>query len=165
MTIRAFVGYGRTKLAPEQCDVIARGIHEAFRRNKTETPADPSMADWEELNERLKNSNRDQANHVFEKLREIGCVVTPLVSGEAEPFTFTPAEVERLAEMEHGRWNAERLLDGWRLGFPKDIIRKISPYIVPWADLSEDVREWDRKAMLEIPTLLAQVGMQVVRNK
>ena len=34
MTIRAFVGCGRLKLSPEQCDVIAQGVHEAFHRNR-----------------------------------------------------------------------------------------------------------------------------------
>ena len=65
-------------LGRNMCDVIARGIHEAYRRNKTQPSVDPSMADWEQLREDLKNSNREQANHIFEKLREIACTVKPL---------------------------------------------------------------------------------------
>jgi hypothetical protein len=164
MTIRAFVGYGNVKLSDETCDVISQGIHEAYRRNKTQPSVDPSMADWEHLPEGLKNSNRDQANHILEKLQEIGCTVKPVERGAPTPFAFTPWEIERLAEMEHGRWNAERLLDGWRYGSPKDVARKISPYLVPWAKLPDDVKKWDRDAVTEIPVLLAKVGMQICRG-
>ena len=164
MTIRAFVGYGKSKLSAETCDAISQGIHDAYRRNKSQPSADPSMADWAHLRDDLKNSNRDQANHIFEKLREIGCTVEPVASGGPMPFEFSPQEIERLAEMEHGRWNAERLLDGWRYGPSKNLARKISPYLVPWAELPDSVKEWDRDAVMEIPVLLAKVGMHICRG-
>jgi putative lipoic acid-binding regulatory protein len=165
MTIRAFVGYGKPKLSEDVCDVISRGIHEAFRRNKAKTQSvDPSMSDWKRLPETLRNSNREQANHIFEKLREIGCAVKPVEGSQPATFEFTLEEIERLAEMEHGRWNTERLLDRWRYGSPRDVARKISPYLVPWVDLPDDVKKWDRDAVREIPVLLAKVGMQVCRG-
>jgi hypothetical protein len=164
MTLRAFVGHGKSKMPRELCEVISQGIHEAYRRNKTQPSADPSMADWARLPETLKNSNREQANHIFDKLREIGLSVKPAENGKAEPFQFAATELERLAEMEHGRWNAERLLDGWRFGETKDVARKISPHLIPWAVLPEDVKKWDRDAVKEIPVLLAQVGMQICRS-
>jgi ppGpp synthetase/RelA/SpoT-type nucleotidyltranferase len=164
MTLRAFVGHGKSKMPRELCEVISQGIHEAYRRNKTQPSADPSMADWARLPETLKNSNREQANHIFDKLREIGLSVKPAENGKAEPFEFAAAELERLAEMEHGRWNAERLLDGWRFGETKDVAGKISPYLVPWAILPDEVKKWDRLAVKEIPVLLAKVGMQICRS-
>jgi hypothetical protein len=33
---------------------------------------------------------------------------------------FTDAEVERMAELEQGRWNIERLRDRWRSGKTQD---------------------------------------------
>ena len=122
------------------------------------------MADWEHLKGDLKNSNRDQANHIFQKLREIGCSVKPVDGAPLVAFAFTPEEIERLAEMEHGRWNAERLLEGWRYGEVKDVAGQISPYLVPWAVLPDDVKKWDRYAVQEIPVLLAKVGMQICRG-
>jgi len=164
MTIRAFVGYRKPNLPEEMCDMISRGIHEAYRRNKTQPTVDPSMANWGDLTEDLKKSNREQANHIFEKLRKIDCTVKPVDGSQPAPFEFTPEEIERLAEMEHGRWNAERLLDGWRYGSPKEVARKISPFLVPWAELPGDVKKWDREAVREIPVLLAKVGMQICRS-
>jgi hypothetical protein len=77
---------------------------------------------------------------------------------------FSPEEVEIMAELEHGRWNVERLLDGWKWGPIKDVANKISPYIIPWTALPEDMKEYDRDAARQIPHLLEQVGMEVIRK-
>jgi len=79
------------------------------------------------------------------------------------PRLFTPSEVEIMAELEHGRWNVERLLDGWRWGPIKDVTKKVSPYILPWSSLPEDMREVVRDVVRDIPHLLAEVGMEIVR--
>lgn len=165
MTLRAFIGSGPPQLTAELCEVIARGAHEAYRRNKAKARSeDESLQEWERLSETLRNSNRQQASHILEKLREIGCDVQPAARGPAEPFAFTGPEIERLAEMEHGRWNAERLLDGWRFAPQRDVARKLSPHLIPWQDLPDDVKQWDRAAVREIPALLELVGLRIVRQ-
>lgn len=165
MTIRAFLGAAPTNLDEGTNETIAKGIHAAYRRNKNKThAADPALSEWDRLPETLQNSNRQQARHVFEKLREIDCSVRPRHADEDSAFEFTADEIERLAEVEHGRWTVERLFDGWRYGETKDVNRKISPYLVPWTELTDEVQEWDRAAVREIPTLLAEVGLRIVRN-
>jgi len=79
-------------------------------------------------------------------------------------MTFTKGEVEIMAEMEHARWNVERLLDGWRWGEKRNVTKKISPYLVPWLELSDDVREWDRQTVRKIPEFLAKIGLEVRRQ-
>ena len=131
--IRAFIGYGKPKLSPRRLrSRRPRGARQAFAATGPSRRAIrrwPIGTTWENL----KKSNRDQANHIFEKLREVGCGVKPVGGSPPTAFEFTPEEIERLAEMEHGRWNVERLFEGWRYGSPRSV-RKISPYLVPWAD-------------------------------
>jgi len=79
-------------------------------------------------------------------------------------MTFTRDEIEVMAEKEHARWNVERLRDGWRWGETKDVTNKVSPYIVSWAELPEDVKEWDRETVRKIPEFLAKVGLEVRRQ-
>ena len=55
--------------------------------------------------------------------------------------------------MEHARWNAERWLAGWRLG-KKDLIKKTSPWLLPWEELPDEIKEFDRQAVREIPLRL-----------
>jgi hypothetical protein len=78
---------------------------------------------------------------------------------------LTDREVERLGEMEHARWMIERLRDGWHWGPERNVEDKITPYLVPWHMLSEEVKEWDRNTVREIPQYLAKMGIEVLRGK
>ncbi len=156
-TVRAFVGSGVSQLSVEDREVIARAIHDAYREEQA--------ARWDELEDGIRRSNRLQAEHIFEKLREIGCSVQTVPDRGIRRARFTDDEVEVMAEMEHGRWNAERLAAGWRWGQRKDVARKISPYLVPWSDLSEEVRDLDRNTVRRIPEFLATVGIEIIRGE
>ena len=143
---------------------IAKAIHAKHVRDLQGKKAstDPSMQPWDQLTETLKESNRGQADHISEKLQRIGCGLEPAASGGAAAFEFTPEEIEVLAEMEHERFVAERRLDGWTLG-PKSVENKTSPTLVPWDELSDDVKELDRQAVRGIPEFLAEAGFEVRR--
>ena len=74
------------------------------------------------------------------------------------PLAIPEPQVEHLAEIEHGRWNVERLLEGWRWGPIKDVKKRVSPYLVPWSELPDDIREYDRQFIRAIPETLANTG-------
>ena len=76
---------------------------------------------------------------------------------------FTASEVECLAILEHRRWLQERQKAGWRYGTTKDVEAKRSPYLVPWEELPDRAREWNRSAVRSIPSLLASVNLAVVK--
>jgi hypothetical protein len=154
-------------MKPDMRETIARAIHESYRTARaTGTNAkDVTMLEWEKLPAYLKQSNREQADDIFEKLKRIGCTVHEVSRRRVALLTFTEKEIEMMAEMEHTRWNAERLREGWKLGKKKDATNKISPYLVTWAKLPEEVREWDREVVRKIPELLAQVGLEIRRRK
>ncbi len=135
-------------------DARARAIHEAYvakRLAAGETVAtNPALVRWEELDEDLKDSNRQQADHLPVKLRALG--MAPAASrGGARGPVVTPAEIEILARMEHARWNADRFLSGWtHAPGKKDLERKTSPHLVPWEALPDAIKEYDREAVREI---------------
>jgi len=145
-------------------EVLARGIHDSYRERRLRTLGvdDPSLADWDTLPATLRASNRDQAAHFVEKLTVIHCGVVRSEGG-ASAFTFTPAEVETLAKVEHERWMAERRRQGWTPGPTRDPKTRTTPYLVDWDQLSEPVRDLDRDAVREIPMQLARAGYAVVR--
>jgi hypothetical protein len=41
---------------------------------------------------------------------------------------------------------------------------KVTPYLVGWGELSEEVREWDREPVRRIPELLAGIGLEIRRR-
>ncbi len=44
------------------------------------------------------------------------------------------------------------------------MLKKKSPYLVSWAELAEEVREWDRQTVRLIPRLLKEYGYEVFRK-
>lgn len=149
-------------------EILARATHEEYVRAQTEqgqTPdTNPALVPWDDLPETLQESNRDQAAHIGVKLRAVGGGIVPWSDWEAESFEFTQEEIELLSEMEHERWVAERLRNGWTYGSgTKNVKKKTSPYLVPWDELGEEVKERDRVAVRGMPAFLARAGFQILR--
>lgn len=143
-------------------------MHEDYRtkRRKGDHNAnDPSLNDWDNLDEDLKDSCRQQADHIEVKLRAIGLSSTTGKTG-TEVTAFTPDEVEMLliAIMEHNRWNADRFLAGWsQAPGKKNVENKTSPWLIGWDVLPEEIREYDREAVRNIPHLVELSGRRIVR--
>jgi hypothetical protein len=155
-------------------EVIARAFHDLYVAERggawsygpeldDALHTDPALAPWEELPESLRQSNRDQAAHIPVKLATIGCELGELTAWHDEPFVFTDREVEVLAELEHERWVADRVRNGWKPG-RRDVAQKRTPYLVPWSELSEDVREYDRLFVRNLPRILGKLGYGIVRG-
>jgi hypothetical protein len=159
-------------------ELIARALHEVYRQKRRDMAeegteeerrslaSDPAMSAWEELSDDFKDSNRLQADDIPRKLRRVGvagCYMAPDGS-EDRPVVeaFTKGEIELLAELEHERFNAERLQRQWGLG-PRDPSRRKNPFLVPWRDLEEKWRSLDRAAVACIPAVLAGCGYRVYR--
>jgi len=166
LILRAFIGSDvpRPKLGPRE--TIAQAIHEAYRAVEIERRAkeDQSLVEWDKLLDSFKESNRQQADDILEKLRQVGCGVYPADSGEAALIEFNEPEIEKMAQMEHARWAVERIRGGWVWGPERDTAHKINPLLVPWSALSEEVKERNRKIVRRIPGLLAQVGLEIRRE-
>ena len=166
MTVRAFIGSGGFRLEAGIRETLARAIHETYCLAKQDSikAGDPAMTTWEELSEGLKESNARQADHIFQKLHKIGCTVQKVTDREVNLISFSNDEIELLAEIEHGRWNVERLFEGWSWGEEKSTDRKKSPWLVSWSKLPRETREWDRATIRKIPEFLAKAGLEVKRQ-
>jgi len=156
----------------EHNEAYARAAHEDFVRRRLadsnrKPGRDPALNDWSRLQEDLRESNRQQADHAAIKLRAIGCEIAGVSDPREAVRVFTPAEIELLAEMEHARWNAERLLSGWRYGIPSNKKERINENIRPWDELDDSIKEYDRQAVANILAILesATPPMKVVRKK
>lgn len=155
-------------LLHREMDAGAIAVHEDYRakRRKGEHDAsDPSLNDWDQLDEDLKDSCRQQADHIEIKLRALGLAITTDKKAGPSVTTFTPDEVETMARMEHDRWNADRFLAGWsHAPGKKSIENKTSPWLIGWDKLPEEIREYDREAVRNIPRLVELSGRHIVRS-
>ena len=86
---------------------------------------------------------------------------------DGDPLIFTgfdeEKDIEPMAELEHGRWNIERLRDSWRYSKTRDDSRKIHDCLVAWEDLPEDIKRYDRDAVRAFPEILARAGLEISR--
>lgn len=148
-------------------ETIARAMHRRYvreraRRGETAETNEAAVA-WEELPDALRESNRDQAVDVGRKLRSVGCELAPLTDWDADRFEFSPEEVEKLARAEHDRWLRERRGAGWQRSRGRDVGEGKSPHIVPWDELPEEIRDYDRDFIRGLPGFLAEAGFQILR--
>jgi len=171
MTLRAFVcaPAASLELQDEEVDAMAREVHANFVKDN-ETNAKklhPSMRRWEKLRAEYRDSNRRQVRYAAMILATEGYVVERAARGKtfALPKFSDEEEVARMAEMEHGRWNAERLAEGWRFGPENDPDKKTNPHIVPWSALPPAIRKYDLSAVRNFPAVLARAGYRVYRRK
>jgi hypothetical protein len=160
-TVRAFIGAGTPTLPPADRETIAKRIHQSY----LEESAVPRLPSWADLDEAYRDANRLQADHILQKLRQVGCAVRPVSDRRIALMAFSDDEIETMAEMEHGRWNAERLLRGWRWGSRRDEGARRNPNLVAWSELPDAVRDWDRSTVRRIPQYLAEVGLEVRRAR
>ncbi len=65
---------------------------------------------------------------------------------------------ERLAENAHEVWAQRRMAEGWRPGPRRDEDKKEHPSLVPYEDLPEEEKEYDRSAALETLKVLQALG-------
>ena len=143
---------------------LAQVIHERYlvdQLRRGGTWGEKAFRHWYDLDDSYRSANRRQARDIGRKLEMIGCTVAPSFA-TAVPFNLDDAEVDLLARHEHDRWTAERTKDGWRPG-PRDDKAKRHPDLVPWEQLDEPTRDKDRQVVRDLPVVLAEAGLRVVR--
>ena len=143
---------------------LARAIHSEYNRHRLlDSPDCPlEYPDWDALPEDIRNSNIRQARSIPVKLSLIGCHIG--YEGAVEVESFSRDEVEVMAKREHELWVEEREAAGWTLG-PKNVELKTSPDLIPWDELEDYKREYDREAVVQIIDLARSIGMRVFRDE
>jgi len=69
--------------------------------------------------------------------------------------------VERLAENAHEIWAQQRLKDGWRLGPVRDDAKKLHPCLIPYSELPESEKTYDREIVTQTIKALLALGYRI----
>jgi hypothetical protein len=73
------------------------------------------------------------------------------------------ALTEYLAENAHDIWSAQRKSDGWTFGDKRDDALKHHPCLIPYADLPDSEKQYDRNAAMETLKAILKLGYRVER--
>ncbi len=68
---------------------------------------------------------------------------------------------ELLAKNAHDNWAEQRIRDGWRYGYRGSDENKTHPNLVPYEQLSEPDKEYDRRAVLETLKAIIALGYRI----
>ena len=71
---------------------------------------------------------------------------------------------EELAENTHDVWAVGRLAQGWTYGEKRDDKKKTTPCLVPYSELPESEKEYDRNTALETLKLIQKFGYKIVKK-
>lgn len=92
------------------------------------------------------------------------------------PYTPQPADThdvvlphelaelaEQIARNVHEVWSAGRIKDGWSYGVVRDDNLKHHPCLIPYEELTETEKEYDRMTSQETLKLIMKLGFKIVK--
>lgn len=68
---------------------------------------------------------------------------------------------EVIAENVHEVWSASRIKEGWTYGEQKDSVKKTTPCLVPYDELPEIEKQYDRDTAFETIKLIIKLGYKI----
>jgi hypothetical protein len=88
---------------------------------------------------------------------------TPIdVSGVVVPLKLEEL-IETLARNNHDIWARQRIAEGWTLGLRRDDTRKTHPLLVPYEDLPELEKDYDRNTAIGTLKAVIAAGYRIDR--
>lgn len=72
---------------------------------------------------------------------------------------------EELAKNVHEVWSAGRIADGWTYGPVRNDERREHPCLLPYEELPESEKEYDRSTALETLRLIVKLGYRIGKEE
>jgi len=69
--------------------------------------------------------------------------------------------IEMIANHVHEVWASSRIAEGWKYGAIRDDERKEHPCLVPYSELPESEKEYDRKTAIETLKAIGLLGFRI----
>ncbi|MBP2641944.1 MAG: hypothetical protein H6Q66_2895 [Firmicutes bacterium] len=150
----------------EKIESLAIAIYEKDRElNEHDINVEPGfLKKWEDIDEDLKESVRDQARRIPDALLTINYDVVSVK--ETPAFVeFTEKELNMLAAYEHANWCRYQKKAGWKKGTVKDKMAKTDPALVNWNSLPRGNKYRIYQIVAIWPEILANANFKIERLK
>lgn len=72
--------------------------------------------------------------------------------------------IEKLAENTHDVWAAQRIAQGWSYGPQRDDARKETPCLVPYDELPDSEKVYDRQTAAETLKVVLTLGFEITKK-
>lgn len=150
-------------------DTIALKFHDHYiehqKSSNTESDSNPFLTEWDLLPEERKDSYRNKVRTLEIFMNSFGFKISTKSAIKNKTIQFTNVECQKLAEIEHSRWLADRILAGWRYQEGNRINNlKKNPLLVEWSKLSERSKNSNIKQIQDIPEILSSCNLIIERK-
>ncbi len=71
---------------------------------------------------------------------------------------------EKIAENVHENWAVGRMNEGWVYGEKRDDEKKTTPCMVPYGELSDSEKEYDRNTAMQTLKLIVALGYKIEKE-
>ena len=71
---------------------------------------------------------------------------------------------ELISKNTHEVWSVNRIKDGWVYGEARDDEKKYHPCLIPYEELPESEKEYDRNTSLQTLKLIVKLGYKIVKE-
>ena len=88
----------------------------------------------------------------------------PIDTKEVQLSPALLALTERLAENVHENWALGRISEGWTYGAERNDLAKTSPCLIPYDQLTDSEKEYDRKTAMETLKLIVALGYRIEKE-
>lgn len=129
-------------------------LYDPFSYSEIEYATDDFLKCWEAANGECTTAF-DQNGTYNPKLLDLTHVSLP---------DFMDELCEAIAENAHDTWAWERQSEGWTYGSERDDENLLTPDMVPYAELPDSERQYDRVMAFDTLRLLIALGYKIERN-
>lgn len=88
----------------------------------------------------------------------------PVYTGDIKLGKELEVLVEAMAKNVHEVWAATRIEQGWSYGSERNDEKKLHPCLIPYEDLPESEKEYDRSTAVETLKLIQKLGFEIRRE-
>lgn len=89
----------------------------------------------------------------------------PIDTSNVNVPDYLSALTEQLAKNTHEVWSLGRIAQGWTWGKVRDDEKKTHPDLVPYEELNDLEKEFDRQTSLETLKVILSLGYKIVRQE
>ena len=88
----------------------------------------------------------------------------PIDTHDVELLEDLLALSENIAKNVHETWAANRIKEGWNYGEKRDDVKKTHPCLVPYEELPESEKDYDRATSQETLKLILKLGFEIKKK-
>ena len=86
----------------------------------------------------------------------------PIDTSKVKLAPYLEEIIEKLSVSIHDNWARKRISEGWRYGPKRDDVLREHPCLVPYAELPEEEKDYDRKTLAESIKMLVASGCSII---